>query len=32
MVLGTPIPEDGEEPGTQNPEIKWDVEEGAKMI
>jgi hypothetical protein len=32
MLLGMPLPKDGEEPGTENPEIKWDVEKGAFMI
>ena len=32
MLLGTPIPSDGEEPGTENPEIKYDVENGASKL
>jgi hypothetical protein len=26
MLLGTPLPTDGAEPGTENPEIPYDVE------
>jgi hypothetical protein len=32
MLLGTPLPEDGEEPGDENPEIQYDVEKGAVKI
>jgi hypothetical protein len=32
MLLGSPLPNDGEEPGSENPEIKWDVEKGTFMI